>query len=100
MANIPFNAQRSGYVASTVAVGSRWTVTVNYDDGSFEIFSLLDEVKVMSCTRVSAGDLIGYQYPAAGCDLCSVGLLMPSQFNVGNSPLTENGNLEVGWNND
>lgn len=99
MPNIPFTAAQDGYVISVTSVDGKWNVVVQYNDGSSASFNQLDDVRVYACLQFKAGDLIGYQFPPDGCNLCSVGLVMPSQFLVTNSPLTENGNLEVGWNN-
>jgi hypothetical protein len=96
MANTPFYAAQNGIVSSITKSGEKWNVTLVYDDGSTQIFPLLDDVRVMQCMRIKVGDIIGYQFSTVS-GINSIGLAMPTQFVVNGSPLTANGNISVSW---
>lgn len=95
--NLPYNSAQNGVVLSAEKINGQWNVVIQYDDGGFQAFSLLDEAYVMPCQRVGVGDLIGIRYGTVG-SISSIGLTMPSQFTVDNSPLTDNGVITVTWN--
>ncbi|KVT24878.1 hypothetical protein [Burkholderia ubonensis] len=94
---LTLTASATNYIYANATTGAVSVNTTGFPAGSVPLYSVITGTS----TATSYSDLRSYQPSAIGGagTVTSVGLSMPTQFSVANSPVTSSGTLAVTWAN-